>query len=955
LKRVSAILLFLFSCTLLKAAHIVGADFYYRCLGNNEYEITLKVYKDCFASGPNVADFDQPAIMGIFDQNNLLNSSPSVDLLTRTNIPPLPSNPCYQAPANVCVEEGVYRFNVTLPANSGTYTITYQRCCRNYTIVNLLDPVGTGATYSLQINTNAPTTCNSSPVFTLFPPIVICAGQPLVFDHSATDPDGDRLEYSFYNPFNSINQSGFGLDQNNPGPATPSEPPYAPIVWQNGFSTNYPVASAPALAIDLNTGQITGTPNQIGQYVVGVVVKEYRNNVLIGETRRDFQFNVTQCLTGVDARIPTLNVNDPLAAGTDGVYAYQCSDYNITFRNTSLFGTNYSWDFGVPNRTDDTSNVFQPTFTYPDTGIYYIRLIVNPGFVCADTSVVMVRIYPQFNIDFSFTEKCEPVAIPFTDLSTSTFNDVNSWNWSFGDGQTATQQNPQHTYTSEGNYNVRLIATTAKGCIDTITKQVTVHPQPSADYDNTPTCINTPVDFFHTSTIPFDTITSWQWKANGVTVSTDSAFTDSYNALQTFSLTLIVTTNFGCVDSVTKNFTVYPLPVITHTQDLETCFNDTLNFFATGGVIYDWFSTTGDSIFNQQNPTVISDTNKTFTVVVTDANECRSSGTFDIVVFPLPETNAGADDYVCIGNTYQLNGTGGVSFSWQPDNVLNNANIASPVATITDTTTFILTSLSIQGCKNYDTVTINVQFPVTATITNDTFMCQKDTVQIAATGGLYYVWTPAAGLSSDTAASPYASPDATTLYSVKIANDCFDTTLNVNITVYTLPTVNAGEDDTIFRTETTTLTGIGNGVEFYWSPPFWLSDSASRTPTASPINTTNYILTMVDGNNCKARDTVQIFVIVRNLIVIPNAFTPNRDGHNDVFRIIRHLNVRALVGFKIFNRWGQLVFETNDIEAGWDGTFKGEPQPMEVYQYFVKALNWDGEYILEKGNVTLVR
>jgi gliding motility-associated-like protein len=414
-------------------------------------------------------------------------------------------------------------------------------------------------------------------------------------------------------------------------------------------------------------------------------------------------------------------------------------------------------------------------------------------------------------------------------------------------------------------------------------------------------------------------------------------------------------TNFGCRDTVTKNFTIYPLPLITHSPYLETCLDDTLNLFATGGVIYDWFSTTGDTILNEQNPAVISDTDKTFTVIVTDINQCQSSGSFNIIVFPLPETNAGDDDYSCLGSTFQLSGSGGVSFSWQPANVLNNSNLQNPTATISDTTSFILTSLSPQGCKNYDTVTINVQFPIIATISNDTFICQKDTIQLTATGGLYYVWTPAAGLSNDTSSTPYASPDATTLYSVKVANDCFDTTLSVNITVYTLPAVNAGPDDTTFRTEPITLFGSGTAADYYWSPGYWLSDSTSLTPSASPIFTTHYVLTMIDGNNCINRDTMQLFIIVRNLVVVPNAFTPNRDGHNDVFRIIRHLNIRALVGFRIFNRWGQLVFETTDLNAGWDGTFKGEPQPMEVYQYFVKALNWDGEYIIEKGNVTLVR
>jgi gliding motility-associated-like protein len=955
MKRFLALLLFLSPFFGLKAGHIVGGEFYYTCLGNNQYEIVMKLYRDCFASGPNVAtSFDEPAQFGVFDANNNIYNQFDVFLESERNIPPVPSNPCFQAPANICVNEGVYRFVVTLPANSGTYTITHQRCCRNGTIVNITQPGSTGASFYTTINTNGNFACNNAPLFNDFPPIVICANDALVFDHSATDPDGDRLEYEFYTPLNSINQNGFGLDQNAPA-GYPSAPTYIPVNWNGTYNANFPLAANPILVINPTTGVITGTPNQIGQYVVGVLVKEYRGNVLIGETRRDFQFNVTQCLSGVQARIPTMNVNDPISAGTAGVYAYACNTFSVLFRNQSILGTTYFWDFGVSNITSDTSNLFEPTYTYTDTGTYKITLIVNKGFSCADTTTVTLRIFPEFNTDFSAVEQCENIPLSFSDLSTSTFNDVSAWSWNFGDGNTSTQQNPQHLYQNSGQYTVRLISSSPKGCVDTLTRVITQHPKPVADFSNTPTCINTPIDFSDESTIAFGNVTAWDWRANNVNINNNNTFTTTYNALQTFSLTLIATSNFGCKDTVTKSITVFPLPVITLSTDTETCFGDTIQLFATGGVRYDWSSSAGDIINNNQNPIITTTATTTYTVVVTDINQCQSSGSMNITVFDLPFVDAGSDDYVCLGNTYQLNGAaGGVTYSWQPGNVLNDANILNPVATIQDTTAFILTTISQQGCPNSDTVIINVQKPIAATFPVDTFICRNDSVQLIATGGIYYEWKPIAGLSNSSTSSVFASPDTTTTYSIVVANDCFNDSASFTITVFQLPAANAGLDTIIYRADSTLLIGSG-GEEYLWQPPTGLSDATSQTTYARPFNTTEYVLQVTDINGCKNYDSVIVSVDTTTLILVPNAFSPNNDGKNDVFRIVRLLNIARVVEFRVFNRWGVMMFETNDSKEGWDGTRNGEPQPIEVYQFYVKAITYDAETIVEKGNVTLVR
>jgi gliding motility-associated-like protein len=247
-----------------------------------------------------------------------------------------------------------------------------------------------------------------------------------------------------------------------------------------------------------------------------------------------------------------------------------------------------------------------------------------------------------------------------------------------------------------------------------------------------------------------------------------------------------------------------------------------------------------------------------------------------------------------------------------------------------------------------------VQKPIVATFPSDTFICRNDSIQLFATGGIYYEWKPSAGLSATNISNPFASPENTTAYTVVVANDCFNDSANFTITVYQLPVANAGLDTTIYRADSVLLIGNG-GIEYLWQPDIALSDAQSQTTYARPFNTTTYVLQVTDVNGCKNFDSVTIFVDTTTLILLPTAFSPNNDGVNDVFRIVRLLNIERMVEFRVFNRWGALMFETRDLRAGWDGTLNGEPQPVEVYQFYVKAVTYDGETIVEKGNVTLVR
>ena len=156
-------------------------------------------------------------------------------------------------------------------------------------------------------------------------------------------------------------------------------------------------------------------------------------------------------------------------------YIINCANYTVNFINTSSGGFAYHWDFGVPGATNDTSDDFQPTFTYPDTGTYTVKLIVNPGSTCPDSISRLVKVYPKFTAAFSDSgHQCPGAPITFTDLSTATIKPITLWKWIFGDGDSSFTENPVHNYLYGGTFNVMLISQNIKHCADTALQQVVI-------------------------------------------------------------------------------------------------------------------------------------------------------------------------------------------------------------------------------------------------------------------------------------------------------------------------------------------------------------------------------------------------------------------------------------------------------------------------------------------------
>jgi gliding motility-associated-like protein len=423
------------------ASHIVGGEVLYRHLDINRYEITLNLFIDCVNGNPGAIAQDATANFTFFraSDNALLNSlNRAVPRNLPERITKLNYN-CIDLPPNACVDKYVYKDTFDLPPIPGGYIIAFQRCCRNNSINNLVDPDYTGATYWTYLQDTTGSGYNNSATFKELPPNFLCTGAPLKFDHSATDPDGDSLVYELYHPFH-------GASQSDPKPtfSNVTPPPFPQVNFNGSYSATSPIDGNPKLSIDPFTGLLLLTPTQQGQYVIGILAKEYRNGVLVGITRRDYQFNVLNCQFKV---VSAYKANDSICGTT------------VHFDNNSNGADSFSWDFGDTLTLNDTSTKQAPDYTYPSAGTYKVKLTACDG-NCCDSSESVITILEPININIGAdTAFCGDFAYTIGDKDT-----LAKYLWSTGD------TTRQITVTKKGVYWVK--ASRCNDVYDTVTVSV---------------------------------------------------------------------------------------------------------------------------------------------------------------------------------------------------------------------------------------------------------------------------------------------------------------------------------------------------------------------------------------------------------------------------------------------------------------------------------------------------
>ena len=874
------------------ASHIVGGDIYYDYLGNNTYRFYISVYRDCNSTG---ADFDSPLRLGVYTSNGSLYQEIAVPFPGSTYVPVVFNNPCVTPPNNICTENAIYETLIVLPPSAGGYTVTYQRCCRGPNISNINNPDDTGFTLTCKVPGSGNNFhINSSPRFTNYPPLLLCNNEDLIFDHSATDPDGDQLVYSLVTPHS-------GASSFNAAPNPPPPPPYGNVSWSAGHTPTNPLGPGATINIDPNTGLLTASPNLLGLYVVGIRVSEYRNGTLINSTTRDFLFRVFNCTLQLESILPA---QDQLST-----FNGYCDGLTIQFENNSYGGTNYLWDFGVPGITTDVSTSFEPTYTYPAPGHYQAMLVVNPGWPCTDTAYMDIYVNNEMTLSYTSQDSLCIFGNNFDFTAISDGPPGTLFEWEFGpnaSSPTGTGEIVNNiSFSTTGSIDITVNAS-YNLCEATYTAPIYIYPEPVAEIvvPDQVECNGLTVDF--DGVVQNANLFHWDFGINGTLADTSDIEDPTYTfpGAGSYDITFIAGSSAICSDTTELTIDLNEALLVAFTSEDSLCITD--NVFNFDGTV----SGPPNSVFvwdfgpyaSISSSTDIDVPNVTFSqpgvipITLTGSfDNCVESVTHEIYIFQEPTIDFGIlPGLQCAPFTAQFLDSSfaetPIYYSWDFGDG-STSNLQNPQHLFTDIGNYIIT-LEIRtdaGC--IDTLTLT----------------KGDLVNVRP--------KPVAGFVVD--------PDYTDICNSSIQ-----------------------------------FTDLSEGANrwFYWFDDTTFF-SESQNPSHLYISDGTHYPYQIVTNEFGCKDTASSQLFIEPFTVYaPNAFTPDGDEFNNTFQPEVYLNVESW-HMQIYNRWGQVIWENFDKEVGWDGTFNGKLVETGLYNWkltYVSCEPVNSERV-KTGHVSVLR
>ena len=641
--------------------------------------------------------------------------------------------PCFQNPPTICYIVSEYTETISVPVNTSGYVLGVQRCCRIAGIANVPESNSAGLTYTISIPGGA-NKIDNSPIFNFKDTVAICYDENFSIDLGAKDIDGDSLAYTLCSGLT-------GGSRIEPIVTDPASPQYQIIPYNSPYSGEQPLGATST--INGKTGLLSGVaPMETGTYVVAVCVDEYRQGVYIGHTRKEIHLDVENCKLGAAELKPSY---------------ITCNGYDFTFSNElDDTGFIYMWNFGIANSTTDTSSLRHPTYNYKDTGDYVIKLKVKNAVGCEDSAASNLKIYPGFVTNFTIDGSCIKNPYSFKDLSTTKYGVVNSWQWNFNDESADTIKNPNYTFADTGFKSITLITTNSKGCIDTATKQLDVSLQP-----------NVALKFADTLICSIDTL---QLQSSSSTSGAVFSWSPTYNLSDPSAASPYVfpkqTTVYnvtvdykGCSGTNSVKVNVIDKVDLSLPADTTICKTDEISLNPTTDALYfSWTPSEGLNSTTVKNPIASPVSNTTYSVIAS-VGKCTADGSRAVKVVPYPSVHASDDTTICFGKTTQLNASiKGTYFEWSPANSLLNPNTLNPLAGPDSTTSYVLSVTDTIGCPkpSYDTIVVTVLPKVKAFAGNDTIAVINEPVQLNASGGSSYLWSPAIYLNSNVIQNPVA-------------------------------------------------------------------------------------------------------------------------------------------------------------------------------------------------------
>ncbi len=964
------------------ASHAAGAEITYSLVPNttNTYTVTYRFYRYCTgASAPNT--------VSLCYWNNCQTGTNTL-VLPKIFGPNIVGSGCPNFPNN-CIdpnsvvpgyEEHVYQSQVTLPIQCNSWHFSASITARNP-----MPWMGGGNLFVETTFDNTVSQNDDSPYFSLPPVPYCCVNTPFTYNMGTIDVDGDSLFFESINPLNGA----CGTSSPTPVPIPASFPGVYSAI------TN-PIPCNNSFVLNSQTGSMSFTPSNVGTGVITIRCSAFRNGQLISTIMRDIQVVVLNCSPAIISP-PDIDTNTLVNVGIDSLGQLKaCSGDSIQFcfgisspDTASILVASSNISVSLPGATISYSGLLTDSIqacvnwqtTAADTGLHVLVITV------IDSNCVP----PGILIPFSFT-------IPvFIDYGIQAFGDTvicagdqtqlfatggGDKNWSVLPGGSPITSlsctncdNPIASPTLPTYYVV-------EGCdLDTVFVDVVQVPSLVVT-PRTTTCVNSSLQL-DVAANPGPPAQQYDYSWTPGTFLTSTTIRNPVCELpnpagNSITYTVNVTPKNGggtsipgcsatasVIVDVLKGFTIDP-------YDTILCDGESTTITGTGTTAgltpdaynFNW-TPPGDMTPNNTLNTTITPAvpGGMYTITASFPGCPDSSVTLPVIVDALPVVDAGIDREMCLNDTIHLNSSvlpdsqNYYTITWTPGADMNNSTIPNPVYSGKITQNLNVTYTTPNGCSDDDNVLITVNNVDFLQLDGDRAICPGDTTGLSVIGGISYGWSPDYFISSTgNVSSVQVYPEATQEYQVigLDANGCYDTAY-ANVVVYPNSVLDAGDDVTIYPGESVTLYADGNVTLFNWFPPSGLSSTTIKNPNAQPTATTRYYVNAQTENGCPTMDSVTVIVSNESLIDLPNAFSPGSGTSINDKLTIKRRGLVELKTWNIYNRWGERVFNTTDINDGWDGRFNDKPQPLGTYVYVIEAVTSTGKRFYKQGNVTLVR
>ncbi len=656
------------------------------------------------------------------------------------------------------------------------------------------------------------------------------------------------------------------------------------------------------------------------------------------------------------------------------VYLHGCMPIEFSFSNNSKADTlsnliSYNWTFG----DGQTSTQINPTHQYNKWGNYNVSLVTTDNHNCTNELIQYGAVTTEYpNPKFVANDSTLCIGDIATFASAVPLS-ISSYLWTFHDGTTSTEPAPTKVFSADGTFDVQLYVVDKHGC-DTLSIEpnfIKVQKLPVVDFVADPltsNCYPTEVTFTDLSSSPY--LGGWKWNfgdVNGFSYRQNPQHV--YVRPGKFNVKLIAHTTYGCADSLIKAEYVNPKGPYAEIDIKDTICRDAptmirmVNPFNIYGFKWDVGDETvsTDSVFLHQYRNVgrfypglflVSDTIHTCDKFILDTVYVSETLAKYKLLNPLDK---GCQPYEI---SYSNNSTHSNQFLWSfGDNTFSSSESPLHIYPNPGTYTGMLSVKNEIGCTDSINLAPITVFPTPiVTVTPNHLICLDSSTLLEATGGEEYVWSPAIHLESPLSQSTMAMPIQTTRYRVLVTdvNGCKNQD-SVLVTVQQYP-VAPLRDSTIIVGESVLLEASSADIESYsWEPNYNISCLNCATPSVQPLTDTTYIVTVQDTAHCFTKIYSSHITIEHKYSVdVPTAFTPNGDGINDeVF--VKGWGIQELITFRVFNRFGEMIFETNDINQGWNGEGNGTPQMGDTFQYIVKVRAYNNQIITKSGSIKIIK